>query len=179
MGRIALDSLMVFKSKSGVFWGFYRTPENQRDEQVIQKSLDRCNEHFGLLNKVLTGQKYLGGREFSLADIPAGTNLYRYFTLDIKRPKLPNVERWYARLQERPSYRENVMIPNTKKFGKSPYLSSLCFNFPWIQITLFYGFALSVVENGLKTANAFIAGLSLLGLILFIKYIHHNHAIIL
>ncbi len=109
--RIALDSLMVFKSKSGVFWGFYRTPENQRDEQAIQKSLDRCNEHFGLLDKLLTGQKYLGGREFSLADIPAGTNLYRYFTLDIKRPKLPNVERWYARLQERPSYRENVMIP--------------------------------------------------------------------
>jgi glutathione S-transferase len=105
----------------GVFWAFYRTPEAQRDEQAIQKSLLRCCEHFLLLDKVLAGKKYLGGDEFSLADIPAGTNLYRYFTLEISRPKLPNVEKWYARLQERPAYRENVMIPYAEMKGRLDY----------------------------------------------------------
>ena len=31
--------------------------------------------------------------------------------LQIERPEIPNVEKWYERLQERPGYREHVMIP--------------------------------------------------------------------
>ena len=34
----------------------------------------------------------------------AGTALYRYFNLDIPRPKLPHVEAWYDRLQQRAAY---------------------------------------------------------------------------
>jgi glutathione S-transferase len=36
--------------------------------------------------------------------------LYRYYDLDIERPKAPNVEAWYRRLQERPAYREHIML---------------------------------------------------------------------
>jgi glutathione S-transferase len=46
-----------------------------------------------------------------LADIPAGTSLYRYFELDIERPSTPNVEAWYRHLQGRQAYREHVMVP--------------------------------------------------------------------
>jgi hypothetical protein len=34
--------------------------------------------------------------------------MYRYFTMEIERPQLSNVEAWYRRLQERPPYREDV-----------------------------------------------------------------------
>ena len=60
---------------------------------------------------MLSNQPYLAGEAFTLADIPAGTSLYRYFGLEIERPDVPHVRAWYERLQERPAYREGVMIP--------------------------------------------------------------------
>jgi glutathione S-transferase len=58
------------------------------------------------------------GDDLSLADIPAGTALYRYFELEIERPPLPNVERWYHALRERPAYRKHVMVPFGELFGR-------------------------------------------------------------
>ena len=54
----------------------------------------------------------------SMADIPAGTSLYRYFELDIERPSVPNVTAWYRRLQERPAYRRHVMLPFGELYGR-------------------------------------------------------------
>ena len=45
---------------------------------------------------MLADRRYLLGDVPTLADIPAGTALYRYFGLDIERPAVPNVEAWYA-----------------------------------------------------------------------------------
>jgi glutathione S-transferase len=106
---------------NGIFWGYYRTPEAQRDWPAIEKSLARCAEHFQLLDRVLAARPYLNGDRLSLADIPAGTSLYRYFELDIDRPELPNVSAWYRRLQERPAYREHVMLPFGELRGRLDY----------------------------------------------------------
>ena len=61
------------------------------------------------------------GEALTLADIVAGTSLYRYFELEIERPKLAQVERWYHRLQERPAFREHVMIPFEELRGRLDY----------------------------------------------------------
>lgn len=106
---------------TGVFWGFYRTPENQRDWPSIRKSIESCNKHFQLLDKILKNHPFLCGNKLTLADIPAGTTLYRYFELDIERPNLPNVEAWYKRLQERPAYRKYVMVPFEELQGRLDY----------------------------------------------------------
>ncbi len=103
---------------NGVFWGFYRTPEAQRDWPAIRKSLQACGDQLRLIDALLSRQPFLGGEDFSLADIPAGSLLYRYFELEIDRPSLPNVASWYARLRERKTYRENVMIPFDELRGK-------------------------------------------------------------
>src|SRR5882762_9993243 len=55
----------------GVFWGLYR---------------------------MLEGRTFLLGEALTLADITAGTSLYRYFELEIERPAHANVERWYRTL---------------------------------------------------------------------------------
>jgi glutathione S-transferase len=102
----------------GVFWGLYRTPEAQRDWPAIRESLARCADHFRLLDDVLADRPFLAGEELSLADIPAGTSLYRYLELDIERPATPNVSAWYRRLQERPAYREHVMLPFAELSGR-------------------------------------------------------------
>jgi glutathione S-transferase len=105
----------------GVFWGYYRTPEAQRDWPAIRRSLDRCAEHFRLLDGVLATRPFLLGEELSIADIPIGTSLYRYFELDIERPDLPHVTAWYARLQQHKAYREHVMVPFTELRGRLEY----------------------------------------------------------
>ncbi len=106
---------------NGVFWGYYRTPEAQHDWPAISKSLSRCARHFGLLDRILADRPFLAGDRLSLADIPAGTALYRYFELDIEHPAVPNVRAWYERLQQRPAYREHVMIPFGELRGRLDY----------------------------------------------------------
>lgn len=103
---------------TGIFWGFYRTPDHQRNWSAINESVHRCGQYFLLLDHILSNQPYLGGKVMTLADIPAGTTLYRYFELEIERPPLPNVEAWYKRLQEHPAYREHVMVSFEDLKGK-------------------------------------------------------------
>ena len=102
----------------GVFWGFFRTPEDKRNWPAIRSALARCVVNFEKLERLLEGGSFLLGEELSLADIAAGTSLYRYFELEIDRPHLPLVERWYRTLQQRPAYREHVMIPFDELRGR-------------------------------------------------------------
>lgn len=102
----------------GVFWGFYRTPEAQRDWPSIHSKVELCARHFMLLDRQMTNQNYLLGDALTLADIPIGTHLYRYFNIDIQRPSLPNIEAWYRRLEARPAYRNNVAIPFQELYGR-------------------------------------------------------------
>ena len=103
---------------TGVFWGFYRTPEALRNAKSIEENLSRCAQYFLLLDRVLAERPFIAGDGLSLADIAAGSNLYRYFELDIKRPDVPNVQAWYDRLQLRPAFREHVMVPFDELFGR-------------------------------------------------------------
>jgi len=106
---------------NGVFWGFYRTPEDKRNWPAIRAALARCSGHFQKLDRLLQGRSFLLGDALSLADITAGTSLYRYFELEIERPQLPQVERWYRTLQQRPAFREHVMIPFEELRGRLDY----------------------------------------------------------
>ena len=53
---------------------------------------------------------WLGGEEFSFADILAGHGLYRYFTLPFERQDLPALAASYQRLCTRPAYLDNVCV---------------------------------------------------------------------
>lgn len=92
-----------------LFWGFYRTPAPQRNWLQIRDAMTRCARHYQLLDRHLADRAYLAGDAITMADVPAGTSLYRYFALDLDRPALPNVEAWYRRLAARPAYRAHVM----------------------------------------------------------------------
>ena len=96
---------------NGVFWNYFRTPAERRDWAKIRSALDNCDRLFKLLDDLLQQKEFLVGNQLSLADIPVGTHLFRYFELDIDRPDLPNVEAYYARLRERTAYRHHVMVP--------------------------------------------------------------------
>ncbi len=96
---------------TGVFWNFYRTPEEQQNWPTIRKAIARSAILFRLLDRHLESHAFLAGDNFTFGDIPAGALLFRYFELKIDRPSLPQVEGWYERLKARPAYREHVMVP--------------------------------------------------------------------
>jgi glutathione S-transferase len=103
---------------TGVFWGFYRTPEAQRNKAAVDDKIARCARHMQLLNSHLADKKFMTGNHFTMADVTVGTHLYRYFNIDIPRPKVPSVERWYKLLQDRPAYKAHVMVPFQDMFGR-------------------------------------------------------------
>lgn len=94
----------------GVFSPCIRTPPARRDLALIERNARRCGEVFRRLDGLLAREPALAQPQPTLADIPIAANFYRYFELDIQRPSLPHIEAWYARLQQRPAYREHVMV---------------------------------------------------------------------
>jgi glutathione S-transferase len=70
---------------------------------------------------LLEGRAYLLGDALSLADITIGTSRYRYFELEIERPSLPQIERWYRTLQQRAAFAKHVMIPFGELRGRPDY----------------------------------------------------------
>lgn len=100
----------VLPDFTSVFFGLVRTAPSKRDMPGVTAAAERLGNTYATLEKVLTGRAFLTGDTLSMGDIPLGSSLYRYFNMDISRPALPNVEAWYARLQERAAYREHVMV---------------------------------------------------------------------
>lgn len=95
----------------GVFWGGYRTPQALRDQAAVARALDQTARCLARVDAQLAKGPFVGGETLSLADIAIGAHLYRYFELEIDRPALPRLQAWYARLGDRPAYREHVMVP--------------------------------------------------------------------
>lgn len=96
---------------NGLFWGYWRTPADRRDWPGIRRHIAACGRELQVLDRVLQERPFVAGDRFSLADVPIGTCMFRYFALDLPRPDLPNVARWYGDLCARPAYREHVMLP--------------------------------------------------------------------
>jgi glutathione S-transferase len=106
---------------NGVFWGFYRTPEPQREWPAIRRSVQITADLLRILDRHLADRLFVGGNALTIGDIPSGVLLYRYFNLEIERPSLPHVEAWYERLCSRPAYREHVMLPFDELRGRLAY----------------------------------------------------------
>jgi len=94
-----------------LFWLVFRTPPDQRNQARIDAVNQAVNKSYLILENHLEDRDYVLGTRFSAADIPAGMTLYRYFEMgEIERPSTPNIERWYAKLRERPAYQTHVML---------------------------------------------------------------------
>jgi glutathione S-transferase len=96
-----------------VFWGLIRTPEDKRDYPAIEAAAKRLGGTWRVLEAHLADRRFVAGDRLTIGDIPVGAACYRYLGLPIERPALPHLEAWYARLKERPAYREHVMLPIT------------------------------------------------------------------
>ncbi len=92
------------------FMQLVRTAAKDRNLALIAASAQKVGDKLGLLDRQLAGRPFMLGDQLTMADISAGTLMYRYFTLPMTRPALPNVEGWYGRLSQRPAYQSSAMV---------------------------------------------------------------------
>lgn len=96
---------------TGLLLQLYRTPESERDMAGVAANQKAMNELMMVVDQALEGRPYVSGETLGLGDIATGTATYRFFTFGLEKPEFRNLETYYARLQERPEFREAVMIP--------------------------------------------------------------------
>lgn len=94
-----------------VFWQLIRTPADKRDMAVAEASRKASIEALKMLDARLADRDFVAGRTLTAGDIPAASMVHRWYALPIERPKMANLEKYYARLAERPGYKQHVMQP--------------------------------------------------------------------
>lgn len=102
----------------GLFWGFYRTPAASRDAALVRRLEQESAAAVASLDHWLSERPFVAGAELTMADIPAGTLMFRYFGMGVATPDAPSVQAWRARLAERAAYRNRVMRPFDELFGR-------------------------------------------------------------
>jgi len=86
------------------FIQWVRTPAERRDAAAAARSAQATEPLFALLDTHLASRAYLGGDRLTMADIPIGCELHRWFGLPADlytRPTWPNLERYFAALRDR------------------------------------------------------------------------------
>ena len=95
-----------------VFWALVRTPVAQRDMIAIQKDADMAAEAWRIVDRQLAARRYLEGDQFTLADVAIAAFARRWFGVEgIIRPELPELNRWYAQLADRPGFVQFIAPP--------------------------------------------------------------------
>lgn len=104
-----------------VFWGYYRTPESERDLPAIADAVKGCDICLRALDKQLGDQAYLLGDQLSLADICNGVFVYRLVEIDLTIELPERVAAWYERLKMRPAFQQWVMRDFSELQGRREF----------------------------------------------------------
>lgn len=99
-----------------LFWAIVRTEPPLRDPARIARLARSLGAALRILDAHLADRDHVLGDALTMADIPLGALVHRYFSLAVERHELTHVQAWYQRLCERPAYRQHVMFA----FGDRP-----------------------------------------------------------
>ena len=95
-----------------VFWALVRTPPENRDMVVIQKDADAEAMQWRIIDREVATRRFIEGDQFTIADIALSAYARRWFGVDgITKPKLPNLERWFAEFSARPGFVQFIAPP--------------------------------------------------------------------
>ena len=95
-----------------VFWALVRTPPEKRDMVAIQKDADTEAVVWRIVEAQLATRRFIEGDQFTIADIALGAYARRWLGVEgITKPKLPNLERWFAQFAARPGFVQFIAPP--------------------------------------------------------------------
>ena len=80
------------------FWQLVRTPAGERDAQLIAQSNAEVEPLMAILDAHLAQHEFMAGEHFSMADIPLGCEVHRWFGLPQQRVTRPHIGRWFESL---------------------------------------------------------------------------------
>lgn len=97
-------------SLRGAFLGGMLNEPPWNHPWFIEQGRLHITKEVGQLERHLAdgGAAYMAGGSFTLADIPVGLVVNRWFCLNFERPHYPAVAAYYERLSGRPGYRQHV-----------------------------------------------------------------------
>lgn len=105
---------MLAPPMAKLFLGMVRTSPDKRDYALIRNANAQASLRWGILEKELDGRDYIGGSEFSIADIAHGPLLHRWFSLPTdKSEPFSALQALYGRYLDRPAYRRLVAVSLT------------------------------------------------------------------
>ena len=94
---------MINPASRNGFWHLIRLPADQRDPALIAQSNAAVELLMAMLDAHLASRSFMVGERFTMADIPLGCEVQRWFGLPQTRERRPNIERWFATLLARPA----------------------------------------------------------------------------
>lgn len=95
-----------------------RTPAPQQDRAAIDKAIAATLRCYRIMEERLGQAPYLAGERLTYADIVAGASMYRWTTMPVERPAMPNLEAWHARLNEREAFRKAICVSYEELVGR-------------------------------------------------------------
>ncbi len=81
-----------------------RPEEYDGGESLLEVAPAKMLKSLNILESQLNGQDFILGKDFTMADIPLGCVLKRWYRLRGEDNHHPNVSAWQKRLNERPSF---------------------------------------------------------------------------
>ena len=94
-----------------IFMNKIRRPAAECDHRAVETAAARLHDVLAIADAALGRSTWFAGDRFSFGDIVLGCFMWRYAGLDVVKPKMPNVLRWFESLKNRATYREWVMVP--------------------------------------------------------------------
>jgi GST-like protein len=82
-----------------------------KSDYAEQRYLAETARIYGVLDRRLSEAQYLGGNDYTIADIATWPWIARYEWQGIDWQKFPSLKRWYCAIAERPAVRRGFDVP--------------------------------------------------------------------
>ena len=104
-------STTLWNSLRPVFWNLVRVEPDKRDMKLVEESRKKMANNLKMVESNLANRPYMAGNSMTMADIPMGVALHRWFLLPIERPAYPKLAAYYERLKQRPAFAAHCAAP--------------------------------------------------------------------
>lgn len=102
--EIWMDWLLA--SLNGPYVSIFKATKS--GEEVPQAAAKEVAAGLSLLDGQLSKASCLAGENFSLADVCLGPIVHRCINFPVDLPELPNLQRWYSAIKERPAFQTAI-----------------------------------------------------------------------
>lgn len=102
-----------------IFMNMVRSLPENRNDAAVAGGQRAAADALHIADAWLARHDWFAGHDFSFGDMVMGAILWRYMGLEIEKPEVPNVMRWFAAVQRREPFRRAVMaVPRARTLAE-------------------------------------------------------------